>query len=123
MWIRRFVRLERHFKPGAAHLYHVEPAFYSNTISFWWSIGKGLPASEIYISHGAYGVGNGLLEHKEVKAISFVRSQPVAEYIYKTASANGKRVQALAGAKNHTIVMPDADLHIPVKEIVNAAFG
>lgn len=83
----------------------------------------GLPAGVFNIVHGAHDVVNGLLEHKEVKAISFVGSQPVAEYIYKTASANGKRVQALAGAKNHSIVMPDADLDIAVKEIVNAAFG
>ncbi|NOU91204.1 CoA-acylating methylmalonate-semialdehyde dehydrogenase [Paenibacillus sp. LMG 31460] len=83
----------------------------------------GLPAGVLNIVHGAHDVVNGLLEHKEVKAISFVGSQPVAEYIYKTASANGKRVQALAGAKNHSIVMPDADLDIAVKEIVNAAFG
>ncbi|KQX67082.1 MULTISPECIES: CoA-acylating methylmalonate-semialdehyde dehydrogenase [unclassified Paenibacillus] len=83
----------------------------------------GLPAGVLNIVHGAHDVVNGLLEHKEVKAISFVGSQPVAEYIYKTASANGKRVQALAGAKNHSIVMPDADLNIAVKEIVNAAFG
>lgn len=83
----------------------------------------GLPAGVLNIVHGAHDVVNGLLEHKEVKAISFVGSQPVAEYVYKTASANGKRVQALAGAKNHSIVMPDADLDIAVKEIVNAAFG
>lgn len=83
----------------------------------------GLPAGVLNIVHGAHDVVNGLLEHKEVKAISFVGSQPVAEFIYKTASANGKRVQALAGAKNHSIVMPDADLNIAVKEIVNAAFG
>lgn len=83
----------------------------------------GLPAGVLNIVHGAHDVVNGLLEHKEVKAISFVGSQPVAEYIYKTASANGKRVQALAGAKNHSIVMPDAELDIAVKEIVNAAFG
>ncbi|WP_261303713.1 CoA-acylating methylmalonate-semialdehyde dehydrogenase [Paenibacillus andongensis] len=83
----------------------------------------GLPAGVLNIVHGAHDVVNGLLEHKEVKAISFVGSQPVAEYVYKTASAHGKRVQALAGAKNHSIVMPDADLDIAVKEIVNAAFG
>ncbi|GGA02002.1 methylmalonate semialdehyde dehydrogenase [acylating] 2 [Paenibacillus marchantiophytorum] len=83
----------------------------------------GLPDGVLNIVHGAHDVVNGLLEHPEVKAISFVGSQPVAEYIYKTASAHGKRVQALAGAKNHSIVMPDADLDIAVKEIVNAAFG
>ncbi len=83
----------------------------------------GLPDGVLNIVHGAHDVVNGLLEHKDIKAISFVGSQPVAEYVYKTASANGKRVQALAGAKNHSIVMPDADLDLTVKEIVNAAFG
>ncbi|ACT00608.1 CoA-acylating methylmalonate-semialdehyde dehydrogenase [Paenibacillus sp. JDR-2] len=83
----------------------------------------GLPEGVFNIVHGAHDVVNGMLEHRAIKAISFVGSQPVAEYVYKTASAHGKRVQALAGAKNHSIVMPDADLNLTVKEIVNAAFG
>jgi malonate-semialdehyde dehydrogenase (acetylating)/methylmalonate-semialdehyde dehydrogenase len=83
----------------------------------------GLPDGVLNIVHGAHDVVNGLLEHPDVKGISFVGSQPVAEYIYKTAAANGKRVQALAGAKNHSIVMPDADLNTAVKEIINASFG
>ncbi|CAH1210115.1 Malonate-semialdehyde dehydrogenase [Paenibacillus auburnensis] len=66
---------------------------------------------------------NGLLEHEEVKAISFVGSQPVAEYVYKQGTTHGKRVQALAGAKNHSIVLPDADLDNAVKNIIAAAFG
>lgn len=83
----------------------------------------GLPDGVLNIVHGSRDVVNGLLEHEHVKAISFVGSQPVAEYIYKTAAANGKRVQALAGAKNHSIVMPDADLDNAVTNIVSAAFG
>lgn len=83
----------------------------------------GLPAGVLNIVHGARDVVNGILEHKDIQAVSFVGSQPVAEYVYKTATANGKRVQALAGAKNHSIVLPDADLDLTVKEIVNAAFG
>lgn len=83
----------------------------------------GLPDGVFNIVHGAHDVVNGLLEHEDVKAISFVGSQPVAEYVYKTAAANGKRVQALAGAKNHSIVMPDADLDNAVKNIMGAAFG
>ncbi|MCR8633302.1 CoA-acylating methylmalonate-semialdehyde dehydrogenase [Paenibacillus radicis (ex Xue et al. 2023)] len=83
----------------------------------------GLPAGVLNIVHGAHDVVNGLLEHPDVSAISFVGSQPVAEYVYKTAAANSKRVQALAGAKNHSIVLPDANLDLTVKEIVNAAFG
>ncbi|MCZ8511076.1 CoA-acylating methylmalonate-semialdehyde dehydrogenase [Paenibacillus filicis] len=83
----------------------------------------GLPDGVLNIVHGAHDVVNGILEHKDIKAVSFVGSQPVAEYVYKTASHHGKRVQALAGAKNHSIVMPDADLDLTVKEITNAAFG
>ncbi|WP_051317980.1 CoA-acylating methylmalonate-semialdehyde dehydrogenase [Cohnella thermotolerans] len=83
----------------------------------------GLPAGVLNIVHGAHDVVNGLLENEKVKAISFVGSQPVAEYIYKTAAAGGKRVQALAGAKNHSIVMPDADLDNAVSNIISAAFG
>lgn len=83
----------------------------------------GLPAGVFNIVHGAHDVVNSLIDHKDVPAISFVGSQPVAEYIYKSATANGKRVQALAGAKNHSIVMPDADLDGAVKEIIAAAYG
>ncbi|MCZ8517942.1 MULTISPECIES: CoA-acylating methylmalonate-semialdehyde dehydrogenase [Paenibacillus] len=83
----------------------------------------GLPAGVFNIVHGAHDVVNGILEHQSIAAVSFVGSQPVAEYVYTTASAHGKRVQALAGAKNHSIVMPDADLNLTVKEIINAAFG
>jgi len=83
----------------------------------------GLPKGVLNIVHGAHEVVNGILAHPTIKAVSFVGSQPVAEYVYKTAAAHGKRVQALAGAKNHTIVMPDADLDLAVKNIINAAFG
>lgn len=83
----------------------------------------GLPAGVLNIVHGAHDVVNSLIDHQDVPAISFVGSQPVAEYIYKSATAKGKRVQALAGAKNHSIVMPDADLDGAVKEIIGAAYG
>lgn len=83
----------------------------------------GFPPGVLNIVHGAHEVVNTLLAHEEVKAISFVGSQPVAEYIYKTGTAHGKRVQALAGAKNHSIVLPDADLDNAVKNIIAAAFG
>ncbi|WP_100404332.1 CoA-acylating methylmalonate-semialdehyde dehydrogenase [Bacillus solitudinis] len=83
----------------------------------------GLPDGVFNIVHGAHDVVNGLLEHPGVKAISFVGSQPVAEYVYKTASNYGKRVQALAGAKNHSIVMPDAELDYSVQQILSAAYG
>lgn len=83
----------------------------------------GLPAGVLNVVHGAHDVVNGILENEAVKAVSFVGSQPVAEYVYKTAAANGKRVQALSGAKNHSIVMPDADLELTVANIMNGAFG
>ncbi len=83
----------------------------------------GLPAGVFNVVNGAHDVVNGLLEHPDIKAISFVGSQPVAEYVYKTAAAHGKRVQALAGAKNHHLVMPDADLRRAAKTIVSSAFG
>lgn len=83
----------------------------------------GLPDGVLNIVHGAHDVVNGILTHTDIKAVSFVGSQPVAEYVYKTASAHGKRVQALAGAKNHSIVMPDADLDAAVQQIIVAAFG
>ncbi|WP_152396688.1 CoA-acylating methylmalonate-semialdehyde dehydrogenase [Paenibacillus guangzhouensis] len=83
----------------------------------------GLPKGVLNIVHGSHDVVNGILENERIKAVSFVGSQPVAEYIYRTAAANGKRVQALAGAKNHSIVMPDADLDNAVTNIISAAFG
>ncbi|MCI2252771.1 CoA-acylating methylmalonate-semialdehyde dehydrogenase [Domibacillus sp. PGB-M46] len=83
----------------------------------------GLPDGVLNIVNGAHDVVNGLLEHPEVKAISFVGSQPVAEYVYKTGAANLKRVQALAGAKNHSIVLADANLDLAAKEVTAAAFG
>src|SRR5699024_8012134 len=78
----------------------------------------GLPEVVLNIFHGAHDVVNVLLEHKDVKAISFVGSQPVAKYVYETAASHGKRVQALSGAKNHTIVMPDAELDKTVEQII-----
>ncbi|MBN8210263.1 CoA-acylating methylmalonate-semialdehyde dehydrogenase [Bacillus sp. NTK071] len=83
----------------------------------------GLPEGVFNIVHGAHDVVNGLLEHKQVKAISFVGSQPVAEYVYKKGTENLKRVQALAGAKNHSIILNDANLENAATQVLNAAFG
>lgn len=83
----------------------------------------GLPKGVLNIVHGAHDVVNGILEHEKIKAISFVGSQPVAEYVYKTGAANLKRVQALAGAKNHSIVLADANLEVATTQIISAAFG
>ncbi|XID90770.1 CoA-acylating methylmalonate-semialdehyde dehydrogenase [Paenibacillaceae bacterium WGS1546] len=83
----------------------------------------GLPGGVLNVVHGSREAVNGLLDHPDVKAISFVGSQPAAEYVYRTAAARGKRVQALAGAKNHSIVLPDADLDAAVNNIIGAAYG
>ncbi len=83
----------------------------------------GLPEGVFNIVHGAHDVVNGLLDHKDIAAISFVGSQPVAEYVYKRGTENLKRVQALAGAKNHSIVLSDANLDNATTQILNAAFG
>jgi malonate-semialdehyde dehydrogenase (acetylating) / methylmalonate-semialdehyde dehydrogenase len=83
----------------------------------------GLPKGVLNMVHGAHDVVNGILNHPKIAAISFVGSQPVAEYVYKTAAANGKRVQALAGAKNHSIVLADCELEKTVQGIIGAAYG
>ena len=64
-----------------------------------------------------------LLSDERVQAVSFVGSTPVAEYVYSTGTTNGKRVQALGGAKNHAVVMPDADIDNAVSALIGAAYG
>jgi malonate-semialdehyde dehydrogenase (acetylating)/methylmalonate-semialdehyde dehydrogenase len=83
----------------------------------------GLPAGVLNLIHGGKEAVDALLRHPLVKAVSFVGSTPVAKYIYATAAAQGKRVQALGGAKNHLIVMPDADMPKTVEAIIGSAFG
>lgn len=83
----------------------------------------GLPDGVFNIVNGAADVVNGLLENKDVKAISFVGSKEVGEYVYKKGTANLKRVQALTGAKNHTVVLKDANIGLTVKNVISAAFG
>jgi malonate-semialdehyde dehydrogenase (acetylating)/methylmalonate-semialdehyde dehydrogenase len=83
----------------------------------------GLPAGVMNLVHGAKPAVDALLSHPLVKAVSFVGSTPVAKYIYATAAGAGKRVQALGGAKNHMVVMPDADMRKTVEAIIGSAFG
>ncbi len=83
----------------------------------------GLPPGVVNVVHGAKDAVNGMLEHPEIRAVSFVGSRPVAEHVYRTAAAYGKRVQALAGAKNALIVLPDALLDQTVENIMSSAFG
>lgn len=83
----------------------------------------GLPDGVFNVVNGDKEAVDALLHDKRVKAVSFVGSTPVAEYIYSTGSAGGKRVQALGGAKNHAVVMPDADLDNAVNALMGAAYG
>jgi len=83
----------------------------------------GLPAGVLNVVNGDKEAVDTLLTDPRVKAVSFVGSTPIAEYIYATASASGKRCQALGGAKNHAIVMPDADMDNAVNALTGAAFG
>ncbi|MGO4255427.1 CoA-acylating methylmalonate-semialdehyde dehydrogenase [Marmoricola sp. RAF53] len=83
----------------------------------------GLPPGVFNVVHGDKEAVDRLLEHPDVASISFVGSTPVARYIYETGTAHGKRVQALGGAKNHMLVLPDADLDLVADSAVNAGFG
>ena len=75
------------------------------------------------VVHGDKEAVDALLAHPDVKAISFVGSTPIAKYIYETGARNGKRVQALGGAKNHAVVLPDADLDFATEAIIGAGYG
>ncbi|WP_076348136.1 CoA-acylating methylmalonate-semialdehyde dehydrogenase [Alicyclobacillus vulcanalis] len=83
----------------------------------------GIPKGVFNIVYGAHDVVNGLIEHSDVKAVSFVGSKPVGEYIYRKCGEHLKRVQALTGAKNHIIVLQDADLDEAARNVVASAFG
>ena len=83
----------------------------------------GLPAGVFNVVHGDKVAVDGLLTHPEVKGVSFVGSTAIAKYVYETGTAHGKRVQALGGAKNHMVVLPDADLDLAADAAVNAGFG
>lgn len=83
----------------------------------------GLPDGVFNVVHGDKVAVDRLLEHPEVAAISFVGSTPIARYVYETGTRAGKRVQALGGAKNHMLVLPDADLELAADSAVNAGFG
>ena len=83
----------------------------------------GLPDGVFTVLHGDKVAVDGLLEHPEVRAVSFVGSTPIARYVYETGAHHGKRVQALGGAKNHMLVLPDADLELVADSAINAGFG
>jgi malonate-semialdehyde dehydrogenase (acetylating)/methylmalonate-semialdehyde dehydrogenase len=83
----------------------------------------GLPEGVFNIVHGDKEVVDAILHHPDIKAVSFVGSTPIAEYIYSTGTKAGKRVQALGGAKNHMVVLPDADLDLAADALMGAGFG
>jgi malonate-semialdehyde dehydrogenase (acetylating)/methylmalonate-semialdehyde dehydrogenase len=83
----------------------------------------GLPEGVFNVVHGDREAVDAILAHPDVRAISFVGSTPVARHIYETGARHGKRVQALGGAKNHAVVLPDADLRQAASAIIGAAYG
>lgn len=83
----------------------------------------GLPKGVVNLVNGGKGAVDALLDHPKVRAISFVGSTPVAKYVYARAGANGKRAQCQGGAKNHVIVLPDADMNMATQIISDSAFG
>lgn len=92
---------------------------------FAWELLKeaGLPDGVLNIVHGDKTCVDALLDNRDIKAVSFVGSTPIAEYVYARGTANGKRVQALGGAKNHMIVMPDADMDQAADALMGAGYG
>ena len=97
--------------PSAANLLH----------DLWRE--AGLPEGVLNVVHGGKAAVDAILDHKGIAAVSFVGSTPIAEYVYGRGSAAGKRVQALGGAKNHLIVMPDADLDQAADALMGAGYG
>ena len=93
-----------------------------NLIAQMWK-DAGLPDGVFNVVHGDKVAVDRLIEHSDVKSISFVGSTPIARYIYEKGTAQGKRIQALGGAKNHMLVLPDADLNLAADAAVNAGFG
>jgi len=83
----------------------------------------GLPDGVMNVVNGDKEAVDALLTHPDVKSVSFVGSTPIARYVYETGTAHGKRVQALGGAKNHMLVLPDADLDLAADAAINAGFG
>lgn len=83
----------------------------------------GLPEGVFNVLNGDKVAVDGLLTHPDVQAVSFVGSTPIAKYVYETGTKHGKRVQALGGAKNHMLVLPDADLELVADSAINAGFG
>jgi malonate-semialdehyde dehydrogenase (acetylating)/methylmalonate-semialdehyde dehydrogenase len=87
------------------------------------AIEAGLPKGILNVLHGSKSVVDGILHHDQIGAVSFVGSTPIARYVYATAAGEGKRVQAFGGAKNHMIIMPDADMEKAADALMGAGYG
>ncbi|MET0274564.1 MAG: CoA-acylating methylmalonate-semialdehyde dehydrogenase [Phenylobacterium sp.] len=83
----------------------------------------GAPKGVLNVVHGDKAAVDAILAHPDIRAVSFVGSSDIAHYVYSTGTANGKRVQAMGGAKNHGVILPDADLEQATKDIIGAAYG
>ena len=104
----------------------LKPSEKDPSAAIWWAerwAEAGLPPGVFNVVQGDKVAVDRLLEHPDIKAVSFVGSTPIARYVYEGGTRNGKRVQALGGAKNHMVVLPDADLDIAADSAVNAGFG
>lgn len=104
----------------------LKPSEKDPSASIFWAelwAEAGLPAGVFNVVQGDKVAVDRLLEHPDIKAVSFVGSTPVARYVYEGGTRHGKRVQALGGAKNHMVVLPDADLDLAADSAVNAGFG
>src|SRR5437868_4721650 len=111
---------------GAGNAVIVKPSEKDPSAANWFAelwAEAGLPAGVFNVLHGDKVAVDALLAHPGVRSVSFVGSTPVARYVYETATHAGKRVQALGGAKNHMVVLPDADLELAADAAVNAGFG
>jgi malonate-semialdehyde dehydrogenase (acetylating)/methylmalonate-semialdehyde dehydrogenase len=104
----------------------LKPSEKDPSASIWMAAAlaeAGLPDGVLNVVHGDKESVDAILTHPDIASVSFVGSTPIAKYIYETAAKNGKRVQALGGAKNHMLVLPDADLDLVADSAVNAGFG
>ncbi|HIW98552.1 MAG TPA: aldehyde dehydrogenase family protein, partial [Candidatus Nesterenkonia stercoripullorum] len=98
-----------------------DPSAVNWQVKLWQE--AGLPDGVVNVLHGGKDAVDGLLNHQDIEAVSFVGSTPVAQYVYETGTAAGKRVQALGGAKNHMVVLPDANLDRAADSAVSAGYG
>ena len=118
MDVSRRARLREHLRAEAVRarsLSLADPA--------QWLTEAGLPDGVFNVVNGDKEAVDALLLHPDISGVCFVGSTPIARYIYQTAALNGKRAQALGGAKNHMIVMPDADIDQAVDALMGAAYG